>query len=442
MTLVLVSMMLLYAFVVAILRAGLILSQSLLTQFPLRAQAFLTSDLNLLLGFLSSLLVIAILVDQLSQVQKREEKKAKKIVELEDVIKQKAIEVQRFQKAVENSSEASAIVLPDLRYVYVNPAWQHLTGYPRDEAIGQTMAIIQSSNMKLHVLEEMLRISRQGRSNYSEECVFKKKNGDEYFAEQTMYPIMENGEPIFFVIIHHDITARIRSDQAKSEFISLASHQLRTPLTALRLTLGALLRGQLGKVEPETEQAATRAMEYVVRMAETVHTMLNISQMEEGRMKPFAAPVHIADFLSSIRSEFDLEISRKKQICEIICPKELDCSTDQALLREVIANLLANALRYTPNEGKVTMAAGIEGDKLRLDISDSGCGIPSYQMEKIFTKFFRADNVMKTDTEGTGLGLYLVHSVVKLLKGTISFTSKEGAGTIFTVHLPLFPAYA
>lgn len=405
-------------------------------------RSVLTNDLNLLVGLLVALLVIAILVDQLNQTHKRESKSTKKIVELEDEIKRKAVESQRFQQAVENSSEASAIVLPDLRYVYVNPAWQRLTGYPKSEAIGQTLALIQSSNMKLHVIEEMLRISRQGRSNYSEDCVFRKKNGEEYFAEQTMYPIMQNGQPIFFVLIHHDITARVRSETSKSEFISLASHQLRTPLTALRLTLGALLRGELGKVPPETEKAATRAMEYVVRMAQTVHTMLNISQMEEGRMKPLAAPVSIARFLASIKEEFDLEIQRKKQICTIECAPDLVCSTDQALLREVVSNLLGNAIRYTPDGKSVTMTARREGEKFRFDIGDAGVGIPSYQAEKIFTKFFRADNVMKTHTEGTGLGLYFVFSIIQILGGSISFTSKEGDGTIFTVLLPLHPAYA
>ncbi len=401
----------------------------------------MTTDVNVLMGFLVSILIIAILVNQLRKARQRERSITMKIDELEDVIKQKAIEVQRFQQAVENSSEASAIVLPDLRYVYVNPAWQRQTGYPKNEALGQTLALIQSSNMKLSVMDEMLRISRQGHSNYSEDCVFKKKNGEEFFAEQTMYPIMQNGQPIFFVLVHHDITARVHSDTAKSEFISLASHQLRTPLTALRLTLDALLRGQLGKVEPATEQAATSAMEYVVRMADTLHTMLNISQMEEGRMKPVAATVHIAEFLTSVLSNFDFEISRKKQKCTIDCPKDLDCVTDQALFWEVVNNLLANALRYTPDAGTVTMTARSEGDKLRLDINDSGCGIPSYQTEKIFTKFFRADNVMKTDTEGTGLGLYLVHAIVRLLQGSISFTSTEGKGTIFTVHVPLSASY-
>lgn len=437
----LVSGTVLYAMGVTLLRTGTALSLFILDSFPSVIRSFLTNDQNVLIGFLVSLLIVAILVDQLSKARLREHSSTKKIVALEDEIKQKTIEAQRFQQSVENSSEASAIALPDLRFVYVNPAWQKLTGFSKEEALGQNLAIIQSPSMKQHVTEEMLRISRQGQSYHSEECVFRKKNGEEYFAEQTMYPIMQHGKPIFFVIIHHDITTRVRSDNAKSEFISLASHQLRTPLTALRLTLGALLRGQLGKVEPEAEQAATRAMEYVIRMAEIVHTMLNISQMEEGRMKPVASSVDIASLLASARTEFEFEISRKNQTCTIECPDDLNCSTDKALLREVVSNLLANALRYTPSEGTVTMTARRERDTLRLEVRDSGCGIPSYQTDKIFTKFFRGENVKKMDTAGTGLGLYLVHAIVTMLDGSVSFTSVEGEGTIFTVLLPLLPAY-
>lgn len=439
-SLLIVSCLFVVASIVVLMRAGALLSLQVVSFLPHALQSLLADDLTLLFGFLVSLLVVAVLVDLLTRARSREKNSSREIEALRDEVAKKAIEARKFQQAVENSAEASAITLPDLRYVYINPAWQHLTGYSSEEAMGQTPALIQSSSMKLHVSEEMLRASREGRSHRSEECIFRKKNGEEYFAEETMYPIISQGTPVFFVLIHHDITARIRSDRAKTEFISLASHQLRTPLTALRLTLNALVRGQLGSVSETAEQAAARAMEYAVRMAGTVNTMLSISQVEEGYLKPSQSPVPLASFLTSIREDFQLEIQRKKQICTIDSPADLVCMTDQALLREVTTNLLGNALRYTRERGTVAMTARREGGNLRLDIADSGCGIPSYQVDKIFTKFFRGDNVVKIDTEGTGLGLYLVGSIIRLLQGSITFKTREGQGTTFSILLPLTPA--
>lgn len=423
------------------MRTGALFSSRVVSFLPRALQSLLEDDLTLLFGFLVSLLLIAILVELLTWAHRREKNSFREIEVLKDEIQKKAIEARKFQQAVENSAEASAITLPDLRYVYVNPAWQRLTGYARDEALGQTPALIQSSEMKLHVSEGMLRACREGKSHRSEECIFRKKNGDEYFAEETMYPILSEGKPIFFVLIHHDITARIRSDRAKSEFISLASHQLRTPITALRLTLNALVRGELGPIPKTAEQAAARAMEYAVRMAGTVSTMLSISQVEEGYLRPSQLPVLLTPLLESIREDFALEIQRKNQICTVDSPADLVCTTDQALLREIVMNLFGNALRYTPEHGTVTVSARKENDKLHLDIADSGCGIPSYQVDKVFTKFFRGDNVVKMDTEGTGLGLYLVRSIIQLLQGSITFRTREGQGTTFSILLPLTPAH-
>jgi len=182
-------------------------------------------------------------------------------------------------------------------------------------------------------------------------------------------------------------------------------------------------------------------MEYAVRMAGTVSTMLSISQVEEGYLKPSQSSVLLAPLLASIREEFELEIQRKNQIFTVDCPADLVCTTDPALLREIVMNLLGNALRYTPERGTVTVSARSEGGNLRLVIADSGCGIPSYQADKVFTKFFRGDNVVRMDTEGTGLGLYLVRSIIQLLQGSITFKTKEGQGTTFSILLPLTPAH-
>lgn len=442
MSFVLAGCTFLVALFVAAVRADGLLPVSLVTFFPTWAKAFLENDFALFAGLLLALLVNASLADQLKKARKLEAMNAETIEALEDEIREKALEARKFQQAVENSSEASAIVLPDLRYVYVNPAWQRITGYSRAEALGKTTALLQSSRMKPSVIDGVLRTGPREGNSRSDQCVLKRKNGEEYYAEEAMYPILDLGKLIFYVLTHRDITARVRSDHAKSEFISLASHQLRTPMTAVRLTLSAFLRGQLGTISAQAEEAASRAMEYLINMAETVRTMLSISRLEEGSLKPAETPIVLATLLASIREDFEPEIKRKKQRCGIECPADLICVTDQALVREVIENLWSNALKYTAENGSILLRASREGKNLRLDVEDSGYGIPTYQQEKTFTKFFRADNVMKMKTEGTGLGLYLAHAITRLLGGSLAFTSVENAGSTFTIFLPLLPPHA
>lgn len=352
-------------------------------------------------------------------------------------IEEEAQNARKFQLAVESSTDAIAITTADTVLIYVNPAWEQLTGYSRDEVIGKKASILKTDLTNPKLFDEIRSAIKTGKQFHTEDLVNRRKDGTAFSAELTLYPIIKDSVVQLFVGILHDISQRKNVERAQTEFVSLASHQLRTPLTAIRLAIGALSRGEAGSVDTEGQDTLKRGMEYAVHMAETIHTMLNISRLEAGKLNVQATDVNLAALITETSFDYKIECERRHQTLTTTCPPDLVLQTDAPLLKEIIANLLGNAIKYTPDSGAISIDAFVHDDKVNILVKDSGYGIPQQQKDKIFTKFFRADNVLQKETSGTGLGLYLVRSLAFKLGGSVSFTSEENAGTTFTIALPL-----
>ncbi|NOS66766.1 MAG: HAMP domain-containing histidine kinase [Candidatus Peribacteraceae bacterium] len=249
----------------------------------------------------------------------------------------------------------------------------------------------------------------------------------------------EEEEVLYWVGILADVTSRKTSETAKTEFISLASHQLRTPLSVLRLVIETLLKGIKGPLTADQKNLVVGAGEYAKRMAETINTLLSVSLSDEGKIALSLTDVSIADILKTVQSDSKEECEEKKLACTMQCQKQLMVKTDGKLLTEIVSNLVTNAIRYTPAGGTITLRASANAKAVTIEIEDNGIGIARVDKDKIFSKFFRAENAMKICSDGTGLGLYLVHSFVILLGGTVSVESEEGIGSTFTVILPITP---
>lgn len=222
---------------------------------------------------------------------------------------------------------------------------------------------------------------------------------------------------------------------AQSEFVSLASHQLRTPLTAIRWSMEMLLNDTPGKAS-EQKELVSETMRYAIDMCDTIETMLIISRIEAGKIQASPVPLELPPFLREILDLHKSQADSKRLTLHLEAPEKLAISTDPTYLREVVTNLVSNAIRYTPDGGAITVSAAKDGGTVSLAVADNGLGIPPHEQEKIFSKFFRAANAMKSVPNGTGLGLYLAHSLTQMLGGTIGFTSAVGKGTTFTLKLP------
>lgn len=254
-------------------------------------------------------------------------------------------------------------------------------------------------------------------------------------------PLTVEGEYKGHLLLYRDATREHRASRAKSEFMSLASHQLRTPLTILKWSYGRLARGldtQRDEMQLKILHEARSATE---RMGHTIDTMLAIARVEAGSVRAENLEMKLGKTLNDLRTDLRHAYEAKHQTMTIDCPPNVVISTDPFMFREVIQNLLTNAIKYTPTDGTIAIRAWRDGGTVQIEVEDSGYGIPAHQQNRIFQKFFRADNVVQNDTEGTGLGLYLVHLLTKMLHGSISFASTEGKGTTFTLLFPVSQAY-
>jgi len=265
------------------------------------------------------------------------------------------------------------------------------------------------------------------------------KDGRKIPVADSSAPFRDNkGEIIGGVTIFRDVTREKEIDRAKTELISLASHQLRTPLSTVNWYTEMLLSANgsklLNKKQREYLKEVYRGSQ---RMVSLVNALLNVSRIEMGTLAIKPSPTDIIKLAKSNLSNFELQIKRKKIKIEKHYDKLGDINVDPNLTSVVFQNLLSNAVKYTPTGGKICLSIIKRKSDILISVADTGYGIPKNQQSKIFTKLFRADNIKEKDTEGTGLGLYIVKSIIDQSGGKIWFESEENKGTTFYISLPL-----
>lgn len=234
-----------------------------------------------------------------------------------------------------------------------------------------------------------------------------------------------------------DITKQKEIEKAKTEFVSMASHQLRTPISAMKWNLELMQSPQNGTLSEGQTLYFKKITNTLRKMNVLIDDFLNVSQLELGTKHIQFEKVELLPFVESICEDFVGRVSEKglkleKQFDERITSIE----TDVSLLHMIVNNLVSNATKYTPEGGTIRLQYTSGYDTLTVSVSDTGVGIPKQDQEKLFTKFFRAENVRKNVTSGTGLGLYIVKLAVEKLGGTIKVQSEVGQGTTFVVVLP------
>lgn len=227
-------------------------------------------------------------------------------------------------------------------------------------------------------------------------------------------------------------------DAAKDEFVSMASHQLRTPLTSVKGYLSMVLEGDAGKITKLQKQFLREALTSSERMVHLINDFLNVSRVQTGK---FMIDRRSADFTKIVKQEvhaLESTAEARGMKLKLILPKHpVVAVVDEGKIRQVIMNFIDNALYYSKPNGEITVTLGEQANELRLEVHDQGIGVPLSQQGHLFTKFFRADNARTQRPDGTGVGLYLAKMVVVGHKGKLIFSSQEGKGSTFGFSLPL-----
>ena len=228
-------------------------------------------------------------------------------------------------------------------------------------------------------------------------------------------------------------------DRVKSDFISIAAHQLRTPLSALKWVMGILLDDNSQNLTSEQRGLILKGVESNDRMLQLVNEMLIVTRIESGKEHFEFVPLHMEDIMENVILDFAGQAHVRKINLSFVKPPERlpYIKADAEKIRSVLQNLIENAMRYTPDGGSITLTASLEDKVIKGTVSDTGIGIPKHQQASIFNKFFRADNAVKQQTDGTGLGLYIARSILEKHGGTLTFESVEGKGTTFTLTVPM-----
>lgn len=224
-------------------------------------------------------------------------------------------------------------------------------------------------------------------------------------------------------------------DVAKSEFISIAAHQLRTPLSAIKWILSMALKNEF-KTKEENFEFLNKAAESCQRLILLVNDLLEVDHIQSGKDRFIFKPVDIASLIHAIATESKEQSDLKYQKLTILCADSSIVIGDETKLRALLQNLIENAIKYTPNAGKIDISTEVREKNIHIIISDSGIGIPDEQKSRLFTKFFRAQNAIKYSTLGSGLGLFIVKQIVERHGGVITFESQVGKGSIFYIDLP------
>ena len=335
-----------------------------------------------------------------------------------------------------------------------NPVAEQLTGFSSNEALGKPYKDILNfvAEKDRTVSDSFIKSALKGHmANMKSRTKLVRKDGSEIYVADSAAPIHDAQKNIVgAIIVFRDITKEYELDKAKSEFVSLASHQLRTPLSAINWYAEMLLDGTLGKLNKNQLAQIQEIYGGNQRMIELVNSLLDVSRLDLGKLVNKPEPTDMTALATSLEKELATSIKGKSMTFTKQITASLPAvSADPKLLRMIVQNLLSNAVKYTPAKGTVTLimraASANEikeqriksaGPHLFISVADTGYGIPAAQQGKIFQKMFRADNVQKLDVEGTGLGLYIVREVAVKLGGDVWFTSAEGKGTTFYVILP------
>lgn len=344
-----------------------------------------------------------------------------------------------YKLALDDALTHTVITDINGRVLYANNATSQRTGFSHGEILGNTPRL-WGGLMDKTFYEEMWRMIKNDRLPFIGKVTNRKKSGEAYTAEISIVPILElNGDLVGFYASEKNITELERIDKAKTEFVSLVSHQLRTPLSSVNWFSEMLLTGDAGELNSEQRKYLEEIYSGNQRMVELVNDLLDVSRLDLGTFIINLVQTDIIVLIEDVVLEQQSQIDEKKiQLHRIFSENIPQMAIDLKLMRMVLQNLLSNAIKYSPENSTIDFSVNVpDGKNILIIIKDSGCGIPEHQQKDIFSKLFRADNVKQMDVEGTGLGLYITRSIIESSGGKIWFESRENMGTTFFVTFPL-----
>jgi len=251
-------------------------------------------------------------------------------------------------------------------------------------------------------------------------------------------PVLTSDEFLGTVSVFRDVTAKVKTEKAKSEFVSTVSHELRTPMTSIKGYVDLLMMGAVGALTNKQQNFLSIIKDNADRLTSLVNELLDISRIESGQVEFSPSVTNVEGITSRVLTTMRNRAKEKELILQQNIPPDLpNVSADADRVTQILTNLVANACQYTPSGGEIMVSAHARGGKVHVTVQDTGIGIAPEDLDKIFDRFFRADNALVQEVSGTGLGLPIVKSLVEMHGEQIGVESKLGKGSTFTFTLAI-----
>lgn len=377
--------------------------------------------------------------------QKLEATKKAMVNLLQDIEEEKeAVSQERARYESLLSSIGDGVLATDSsgKTIYANEVALSTLNISRKQALGKDIAKIVSLRDKkkteVPIAQRPINLAITQKQFVSFSGYYVLKSGNSIPVSITTSPIIHDNELLGAIEVFRDISQELAVDKAKTEFVSLASHQLRTPLSAINWYSEMLLAGDAGKLKSEQQHYVKEIFDGNQRMIDLVNALLNVSRIELGTFAISPEQVDVVEIAKSMVHELEAQIKAKKlEVVEEYVPGLPQILADKKITRILVQNLLTNSVKYTPEGGRVVLSLSKDDKNFIIKVADNGYGIPDADKPKIFDKLYRAQNVREKETDGTGLGLYLVKQIVEQAGGKVWFESEENKGTTFYINIPL-----
>ncbi len=342
--------------------------------------------------------------------------------------------LENFRLAIENVSDHIIITDADGIIYFANKAAEKITGYKVSEMLGQTPRL-WGGMMSPGFYKNLWITKKVKKESFEREITNRKKTGEIYLAKVKIAPILSKGDSLIgFVATEEDITKEREVDQAKTEFVALASHQLKTPLSAINWSIEEMMADKKSKLTEKEKKTLEDIYKMSQQMGDLVVTLLDISKIQLGTFIIELKETDLSAVCEDVLKSLEGKIEEKKVEIDRQYPEHFMMQTDPRLAKIIVQNLISNAIKYGNSGGKVSVGIERSDGQILIQVSNEGKAIPQEEQLSVFKRFFRAAETK--ETEGTGLGLYMTKEIVEKLGGKIWFKSGPGIGTTFYVSLP------
>lgn len=382
------------------------------------------------------------LADLRLKAKKFDEELKKAVRKVEREKKVLADEKERVESVIRNLAEGLLVVDKDGKVVLMNPAAERMLGVKKEQKIGRAVTDGLREEQVVAMASGNL---RDPGGDVSKHVEVVSVNDDTKRILQTSTAVIENenGQTVGMVSVLSDVTRQKELEELKTKFVANVSHELRTPLVAIQKSLGLILTQELGEINPEQAKFLNIAHRNIERLSRLINDLLDISKIEAGGMRLNARAVRVRELAGHVASTMETWVKDKKIKIEMKFPDpEIEVEADPDRLTQVLTNLMGNAVKFTPDNGTLTLEAARAQDPqtgmemVEIGVRDTGIGIDPEDLEKIFEKFVQVGLAQPAGVSSTGLGLTITKEIVELHGGKIWVESEVGTGSRFAFRIP------